>query len=96
MLISAYTALYVYRVRHKFVKNSKFGFKEGIDGKIFCLCQYGQRDIGFVSCKKKVSKSDGKRMLTHYTEPFYANQAINKIPGWKWIRHSKPAVCFLY
>ena len=52
--------------------------------------------IFFPCKKKKVSISDWKRALTHHTETFYANQAINKISGWKRIRHSKLAAFFLY
>ena len=49
--------------------------------KFFVCANMVRGTLDFFFHIKKVSKNDQKRMLTHHTVTFYANQAISKIPG---------------
>lgn len=73
---------YVIQVHHKFVQSAKIPNKRRNARKIFCFRQYGQRHIGFLSMKKKISKSNRKRTLTRHTETFDSNNANrNRLPN---------------
>ena len=68
--------IYKYRGVINSWKVQKFVIKEGMHEKIFCLRQYGQKDIGFFfDMKEKKSKSNRKRALIRHTETLNANHA---------------------
>ena len=81
-------------MRDKFVQSLKIHNKRRNARKKFLFAPiWFEGHWIFLHVRKKVFESDRKRALARYTETFYANQATNKMPSWKRIRHSKPAAC---